>query len=56
VLYVQLSIYNNRGVEMAVIGIGAQDEHSTDECVEVADMETAVKVLVEIFSLVASEA
>jgi di/tripeptidase len=49
------SIYNNRGIEMAVIGIGAQNEHSTDECIAVADMEKAVAVLVEIFRLVANE-
>jgi tripeptide aminopeptidase len=53
--FTDASIYNNRGIEMAVIGIGAQNEHSTDECIEVADMEKAVKVLVEIFNLVASE-
>ncbi len=54
--FTDASIYNNRGIEMAVIGIGAQNEHSTDECIKVADMEKAVTVLVEIFSLVASEA
>lgn len=53
--FTDASIYNNRGIEMAVIGIGAQNEHSTDECIEVADMEKAVRVLVEIFRLVASE-
>jgi len=53
--FTDASIYNNRGIEMAVVGIGAQNEHSTDECIEVADMEKAVKVLVEIFSRVASE-
>jgi len=54
--FTDASIYNNRGIEMAVIGIGAQNEHSTEECIEVADMERAVKVLVEVFSLVASDA
>ena len=54
--FTDASIYNNRGIEMAVIGIGAQNEHSTEECIEVADMERAVKVLVEVFSLVASHA
>jgi tripeptide aminopeptidase len=53
--FTDASIYNNRGIEMAVIGIGAKNEHSTDECVEVADMEKAVKMLVEIFRLVAKE-
>jgi di/tripeptidase len=54
--FTDASIYNNRGIEMAVIGIGAQNEHSTDECIEVADMEKAVAALVEIFRLVANEA
>ena len=53
--FTDASIYNNRGIEMAVIGIGAQNEHSTDECIEVDDMEKAVAVLVEIFRLVANE-
>jgi tripeptide aminopeptidase len=50
--FTDASIYNNRGIEMAVIGIGAQNEHSTDECIAVADMEKAVEMLVEIFRLV----
>jgi tripeptide aminopeptidase len=54
--FTDASIYNNRGIEMAVIGIGAQNEHSTEECIEVADMEKAVKMLVEIFRLVANTA
>ena len=54
--FTDASIYNNRGIEMAVIGIGAQNEHSTDECIVVADMEKAVKMLVEIFRLVATKA
>ncbi len=54
--FTDASIYNNRGIEMAVIGIGAQNEHSTEECIEVTDMEKAVKMLVEIFRLVANTA
>ena len=53
--FTDASIYNNRGIEMAVVGIGAKNEHSTEECIEVADMEKAVKMLVEIFRLVADE-
>lgn len=49
--FTDASIYNNRGIEMAVVGVGAQNEHSTDECVAVADMEKAVRVLVEILRL-----
>jgi len=52
--FTDASIYNNRGIEMAVVGIGAQNEHSTDECIEVADMERAVAMLLEIFRLVAA--
>lgn len=51
--FTDASIYNNRGIEMAVIGIGAQNEHSTNECIAVADMEKAVAALVEIFRLAA---
>ena len=49
--YTDASIYNNEGIEMAVIGIGAQNEHSTDEAIEIADMEKALRVLVEIYRL-----
>jgi tripeptide aminopeptidase len=52
--FTDASIYNNRGIDMAVVGIGAQNEHSTEECVAVADMEKAVKVLLEIFRLAAA--
>jgi tripeptide aminopeptidase len=51
--FTDASIYNNRGIEMAVVGIGAQNEHSTEECIAVADMEKAVAVLAEIFRLAA---
>jgi tripeptide aminopeptidase len=54
--FTDASIYNNRGIEMAVVGIGAQNEHSTNECIDVADMEKSVEMLVEIFRLVADEA
>jgi tripeptide aminopeptidase len=51
--FTDASIYNNRGIEMAVVGIGAQNEHSTEECVAVADMENAVLVLTEILRIAA---
>ncbi len=51
--FTDASIYNNHGIEMAVVGIGAQNEHSTEECVAVADMEKAVKVLLEILRITA---
>jgi tripeptide aminopeptidase len=54
--FTDASIYNNRGIEMAVVGIGAQNEHSNDECVAVADMEKAVAMLVEVFRIAAQPA
>jgi tripeptide aminopeptidase len=51
--FTDASIYNNRGIEMAVVGVGAQHEHSTEECVAVADMEKAVVALVEMLRLAA---
>ncbi|MBZ5590236.1 MAG: M20/M25/M40 family metallo-hydrolase [Acidobacteriia bacterium] len=52
--FTDASIYNNHEIEMAVVGIGAQNEHSTEECVAVSDMEKAVKMLVEVFRLTAA--
>ncbi len=49
--FTDASIYNNKGIEMAVVGIGAQNEHSKDECIAVADMEKAVKALLEMLRL-----
>ena len=36
--FTDASIYNNKGIEMAVVGIGARNEHSTEEHIRVADM------------------
>ncbi len=52
--FTDASIYNNHGIEMAVVGIGAQNEHATSECIAVADMEKAVLALVEMLRLSAS--
>jgi tripeptide aminopeptidase len=49
--FTDASIYNNKGIEMAVIGIGAKQEHSTEEHIYIREMETAVKMLLEIFKL-----
>ena len=49
--FTDASIYNNKGIEMAVVGIGAQLEHSTEEHIEVEDMINALKMIVEIFRL-----
>jgi len=53
--FTDASIYNNKGIEMAVIGIGAQHEHSTEECVAIADMEKAVKALTEMLRIAATD-
>jgi di/tripeptidase len=39
---------------MAVVGIGARDEHSLTESIHVADMEKALAMLIEIFKLAAA--
>lgn len=49
--FTDASIYNNMGIEMAVVGIGARLEHSTDEHIHVADMEKAVVMVVELLRL-----
>jgi tripeptide aminopeptidase len=53
--FTDASIYNNHGIEMAVVGIGAQNEHTVRECVAVADMEKAVKMLHEAFKICAAQ-
>ena len=49
--FTDASIYNNHGIEMGVVGIGARLEHSLEEHIYVEDMERAVAMLVEIFRL-----
>jgi len=49
--FTDASIYNNEGIEMAVVGIGAVGEHTTDEHIAVADMERAVVMIDEILRL-----
>ena len=49
--FTDASIYNNRGIQTAVLGIGAVNEHSTDEQIAVAEMEKAVRILHRIFEL-----
>jgi len=49
--FTDASIYNNHGIEMAVVGIGAQLEHSLDEHIFVADMEKALIMIVELLRL-----
>ena len=52
--FTDASIYNNHGIEMAVVGIGARLEHSTDEHIYISDMEKALEMLKEIFRLSAN--
>jgi len=49
--FTDASIYNNHGIEMAVVGIGAQLEHSLDEHIFVEDMEKAVIMIVALLRL-----
>jgi len=51
--FTDASIYNNHGIEMGVVGIGARLEHSTDEHIHVEDMERAVAMVVAILRLTA---
>ena len=53
--FTDASIYNNRGIEMAVIGIGARLEHSTEEHIHVRDMERAVEALTHILKICCQE-
>ena len=49
--FTDASIYNNMGIEMAVVGIGARNEHALDEHIYVEDMEKALKMVVELLRL-----
>lgn len=49
--FTDASIYNNMGIEMAVVGIGARLEHSLEEHIYVDDMQKALAMLLEILRL-----
>lgn len=49
--FTDASIYNNHGIEMAVVGIGAKLEHSMDEHIYVEDMKKALIMIIEILRL-----
>jgi len=49
--FTDASIYNNHGIEMAVVDIGAQLEHSLDEHTFIEDMEMALIMNVELLRL-----
>ena len=49
--FTDASIYNNQGIQMAVVGIGAKDEHSKDESIAIQDMQNALTALIEMLRL-----
>jgi len=49
--FTDASIYNNHGIEMAVVGIGAREEHATTEHIYVEDMKKALVMVTEILRL-----
>ncbi len=49
--FTDASIYNNQGIEMAVVGIGAKDEHATTENIAISAMQRARDALVEMLRL-----
>ena len=49
--FTDASIYNNMGIEMAVVGIGAKNEHALTEHIYVSDMEKALKMILELLRL-----
>ena len=49
--FTDASIYNNHGIEMAVVGIGARLEHSMDEHIYIGDMKKALTMVVELLRL-----
>jgi len=44
----EAAIYNEKGIETAVIGMGVQSEHTKDEKIAVADMIKAVEIIQQI--------
>jgi tripeptide aminopeptidase len=49
--FTDASIYNNKGIETAVVGIGAMLEHSTEEHIHIAEMEKALVMIMEIMKI-----
>jgi tripeptide aminopeptidase len=49
--FTDASIYNNKGIEMAVVGIGAKLEHSLEEHIYIEDMKKALVMIVELLRL-----
>ncbi|HHV78319.1 MAG TPA: M20/M25/M40 family metallo-hydrolase [Firmicutes bacterium] len=49
------SVYNEHGIQTAVLGIGVRNEHTRSEHIGLADMERAVEILVRILRHFAGE-
>lgn len=49
--FTDASIYNNHGIEMAVVGIGARLEHSLQEHIYIDDMKKALVMIIELLRL-----
>ena len=45
------SVYNEKGIQSVILGIGCRAEHSADEHIVIADMETTVRVLHHLFDV-----
>ena len=45
------SIYNEKGIQSVILGIGCRAAHSADEHIAIADMETTVRVLHHLFDV-----
>jgi tripeptide aminopeptidase len=45
------SILNGKGIQSVILGIGVRAEHSNDEHIYVSDMETAVRIVHNLFEV-----
>ncbi len=45
------SVFNSKGIQTVVLGIGAAGEHTNDEHIAVADLETGVRMVHHVFDL-----
>jgi tripeptide aminopeptidase len=43
------SIFNERGIQMAILGMGTKREHTVEEHIHVSDMEKVVEILKALF-------
>jgi len=49
------SIYNEKGIQTVVLGIGVKAEHSTEEHIHISDMAKSVKIIHHIFKAAMEE-